>query len=60
MSIIVRAGDAAASSSKNIFGKINQIWANLKFGRNLDKIKARFGQKGLLDLSTIEAKFGQR
>jgi len=52
----VGAGDAedAATSSKFFGANLIKIWANLVgIGRNLGKIKARFGGK-------IEAKFGQK
>jgi len=54
-----RTWDAAATPSKNSLGKTDYIWANLvRFELNLDKIKAKFGQKRL-DLGKIEVKFVQ-
>jgi len=36
----------AAASPSIFFCKIDLIWANLvKFGQNIDKIKAKFGRK---------------
>jgi len=48
--------------------KLIRIWVNLvRFGRNLGKIKSKFGQKGLIEiwakreaLNEIEGKFGQK
>jgi len=43
---------------KFFLGKIDKIWINLtRFGQNLGRIEAKFGQKRL-DCGKIVAKFG--